>query len=121
MSEISIGDLYTFNKQLMENMPAQNENETNQIVRNYFLAREHNYYMLLCHEARDYTVFHLESRFSAEKATNELETCMKNRGIVQSVEETEDKQALEIWIKNNNESFCYYLFPYDEGVIDCGL
>lgn len=121
MSELSIGNLYDFNKQIMETAPIQEKIQMMQTVKNYFLSREHQYYMLLCHEKRNYTIFRLKNRFAAEKATEEFEVCVDNRGLLQSIDETEDKVALEIWIKDAEGSACYYLFPYDEGVIECGF
>lgn len=79
------------------------------------------YAMLLCHERRDYTIFHLYEKQNPDPpavAAKELITCITNRGKVLSAEENEDK-AWEIWIEINNEPYCYYLFRYDEAVIEC--
>lgn len=79
------------------------------------------YAMLLCHERRDYTVFHLYSTQNEHPTTvaaSELIGCLTGRGEVLSIEETEDK-AWEIWLKIGEEVFCYYLFRYDEAVIEC--
>jgi hypothetical protein len=46
---------------------------------------------------------------------------VKNKGIhkFEDSEKTEDDIAIEIWIEIDKEPFCYYLFPYDEAVIEC--
>ena len=32
---------------------------------------------------------------------------------------TEDKAAIEIWLRNaENENLCYYFFPYDAAIIE---
>ena len=79
------------------------------------------YAMLLCHDRRDYTVFHLyesENPDPPAVAAKELIGCLTDRGEILSIEETEDK-AWEIWLKINDEAFCYYLFRYDDAVIEC--
>ena len=39
---------------------------------------------------------------------------------VQLIDRTEDGVAIEIWISIDGESFVYYFFPYDAGVIEIG-
>ena len=76
--------------------------------------------MLLCHDRRDYTIFQLSSSSTAEHfAARECLGCCTDRGEVYSIEKTEDNQAYEIWIKIDDEPYCYYLFPYDNAVIKC--
>ena len=79
------------------------------------------YAMLLCHERRDYTIFHLyenENPNPPAVAASELLSCLSNRGQILSIEETEDK-AWEIWLSINDQPYCYYLFRYDDAVIEC--
>lgn len=118
--------LYDMNKSLI----AQTEKKVkgkkltellNKVAFPYFEKRSHSgsYYMLLCNELKDYTVFNLSNNKSIGKLVSELKVCMQNRGDVYTIRETEDNVALEIWIKpiSDEELHCYYLFPYDEGVI----
>ena len=120
MSEIGLGTLYDMNKTLMEK-------EENKISKKDFLSRLKNvtdfftkgeYFMLLCHEERDYTVFRLTTSSKGWLATEELKACLTNRGEVLSLDPTGDG-AFEIWIKKPTGVFCYYLFPYDSAVIVC--
>ena len=46
----------------------------------------------------------------------ELFACIKNRGQLLSIEFKADG-AVEIWIKIDGSSFCYYLFDYEMGMI----
>ena len=79
------------------------------------------YAMLLCHERRDYTVFALteKSITAPHHAANEVIGCCTDRGSIVSIEKTEDGIAYEIWLDIDDEPYCYYLFPYDQAVIEC--
>lgn len=119
MGEVSLGTVYDINKNLMKNEKKLSSpalaNKLKKVQK--FFAKENTYFMLLCHDAHDYTVFRLTNIKSAEKATEELKECLLNRGEVLSIDE-ENNGAFEIWIKNNEEAFCYYLFPYDNAIIE---
>jgi hypothetical protein len=117
-TEISLGNLYDMNKQIMKQVTPVEKIKMFANIKNYFLSREHKYYMMLCHERRDYTVFKMKSRFSADKAITELDECFQYRGELYSAELDSNGNAIEIWLKINNEMFCYYLFPYDDAVIE---
>ena len=123
--DIAAGNLYEANKQLVEKTenPLTHPQLANiQLqLENFFETKVKKYAMLLCHEERDYTVFNLDpvSVTSPHFAAREALGCCTDRGAVYSVEETEDKQAYEIWIKKEDEMYCYYLFPYDQAVIEC--
>ena len=41
-----------------------------------------------------------------------------NRGEIRGIDITKDKQAIEIWISTEEDSYAYYFFPYDKGIID---
>ena len=123
--DISTGNLYQANKQLvlahekplthLELAGAQSKLE------NFFEKEVKKYAMLLCHEQRDYTIFNLdESSIGApHTAASEALGCCTDRGEVYSIEKTEDGIAFEIWIKIDDDVYCYYLFPYDQAVIEC--
>ena len=118
------GNLYDMNKQLfkqvgkvlsdLELVPIQNKLE------DWFNWQIDGYAMLLCHERRDYTLFHLYEKANKNPpavAAKELLICLKNRGDILSMDELPDK-VWEIWLKIDDEPYCYYLFNYDEGVIE---
>lgn len=120
-TKLSMGSLYELNKNLIKkNVSPLTEEELagkGQIILDFI---EKTYYMLLCHDRRDYTVFRITN--SKEECKNILiNECCKNRGSILSIDLTEKKDAIEIWIKNNedNEPYCYYFFPYDEAIIEC--
>lgn len=123
-TEINLGSLYDMNKQLMEQVgepiselalyPYQTK------IEDWFNWNIDSYAMLLCHERRDYTVFHLYEKQNSNPpavAAKELINCLLNRGEILSIEETNDK-AWEIWLRIDKEVYCYYLFNYDNAVIE---
>lgn len=124
-TNINLGNMYDMNKQIMDQVgspinpielyPYQKK------IEDWFNWKIDSYAMLLCHERRDYTVFHLYEKQNPNPpalAAQELIGCLLDRGDVLSIEETEDKQAWEIWLRIDEQSFCYYLFPYDNAVIE---
>lgn len=128
-SEVSLGNLYDMNKQLMKEAPALTEAEVT-------LAQSHlrqwiadnfkqKYFMLLCNELRDYTLFNLDktSTWAAahyenvQFAASDIIECMTNRGTLISIEDQPDN-TWELWIRNSEGCFAYYLFPYGEAVLE---
>lgn len=122
-SKMTLGTLYDFNKQLMSQAKELRridfKDSLNQI-KDFIKEKDNKYFMLLCKERSDYTVFVLfkNEDFNRQIFKKELSECLINRGQILSIEKTKDKQAYEIWIKINEEAFAYYLFPYDLGVIE---
>lgn len=124
MAEMNIGTLYDLNKNLVQkNISALKEgvlNSKKEIVKNFLRDTKDTYYMLLCHEQRDYTVFKIDTLEDSKyngMISILIDECLKNRGIIKSIELTKDKQAIEIWLMIEEEAFVYYLFPYGEAVI----
>ena len=120
MSEVALGTLYELNKSAMEKekrMTNMALNKTLKEMESFF--DKGMYFMLLCHEQRDYTVFCLSTKNKIKNATYELKLCLQNRGDILSIDPTEDGIAYEIWIRNMEGVVVYYLFPYDEAVIIC--
>lgn len=120
MSEVSLGTVYDINKNLMDKEKRLSNSalrkKIDEIDKDFF---KKGYFMLLCHEQRDYTVFDITTDANAGWAARELKDCLSNRGDVLSIEKTQDGIAYEIWIRKTEGSFVYYLFPYDEAVIVC--
>ena len=119
------GTLYEANKQLVlqTSQPLTHAElaSVQKTIENWFNWIIDTYAMLLCHERRDYTIFHLYEKENPNPpaiAAKELLGCLTDRGKILSMEETPDK-AWEIWLKIDDEVYCYYLFRYDEAVIEC--
>lgn len=77
---------------------------------------ETTYWMLLCRERNDYTIFYLET--SKEELSKALIETLNNRGYILDFTKQPDNNY-EIWIRDidTNENFVYYLFNYSEGII----
>lgn len=134
MSEIEMGTLYDLNKNLVQ----KNEiklteamlNSKKEIIKNYILKSDNTYYMLLSNERKDYTIFTMltpESTanyvYSYEEKSKKLasvlvDECLMNRGEIRGIDLTKDKDAVEIWMSIDGESYVYYFFPYDIAIID---
>lgn len=128
-SEVSLGNLYDMNKQLMEHeMPMDGDaievalNE----LQNWLAAHWNDkYFMLLCHECRDYTLFNLDKTSTWARpqgtvlldAAKDVLECMTNRGTLLAVSLQPDG-VYELWIRNDEGCFAYYLFPYGTAVLE---
>ena len=118
------GTLYDANKSIMSNFTPMSELEITALYpkfEDWFNMIIDTYAMLLCHDLRDYTIFHLyekENKNPPAVATKEFFGCLTDRGQILSIDLNQDN-AWEIWLKINDEPYCYYLFRYDEAVIEC--
>lgn len=122
MAEITMGNLHDMNKQLSEQMPVKTAPEIMAFypkISDWFEYHIDKYAMLLCHEQKDFTLFNKVSDLNtmAGEATKALFECIENRGELVSLDPA-DGDAWEIWIRINNEDYCYYLFNYDAAVIE---
>lgn len=125
--KIEFGTLYDINKNIVK----QNEvklgkgilNSKKEIIKNFIIQTNNNYYMLLCNERKDYTVFDflLDNNKKTKRPINcakcLVDECLANRGEIRGIDLTKDKTAIEIWMIIDDEAYVYYFFPYDNGVI----
>ena len=135
--EIESNNLYEINKNLISQSSPLSQEEINDKIDSVIIPffwkninqklniedSDCTYFMLLCREANDYTLFNFRLYLDYKEpliiAGDEIYTCMKNRGQVYSIENTEDNYAIEIWLDHKQHGLvCYYLFPCDEGVIE---
>lgn len=111
---------YDTNKTMMRQMPVLSSEEIDQSIRDIvipFLSdKTLEYYMLLCRERNDYTIFSFSQTTYNEKFKKEFIETLENRGHIQSIHLNDDS-VIEIWIKILEESFVYYFFDYAAGVI----
>lgn len=125
MTELNLGTLYEFNKDAMKNEkpldPIELHNKIKIIAKEMYDNEEHDkhYWMLLCHDRRDYTLFNIISAENYSVIIDELKPTLTNRGYALSIDKQPD-EAWEIWIRDieTEENFAYYLFQYDKGVIE---
>jgi hypothetical protein len=78
---------------------------------------------------RAYNIYSYYTLFAYEGDNSSLDTyeqsvidLLDEIGVVYSIDLTEDKGAVEIWIKPDEEesALAFYLFPYDAGVVYYG-
>ena len=126
MSDISLGTLYDVNK----NLVLKNEieltdgvlNSKKEIITNFMRKMNNSYYMLLCNERKDYTVFKMNDKDNDDSVREIVsilvDECLRNRGEIRGIDLTKDKDAIEIWLIIEDEAYCYYFFPYDAAIIE---
>lgn len=123
MSDVVMGTLYDLNKSALATAKALNITEEfkkkKEEFYNYIKKHNNKFYMLLCNEQKDYTIFNLLFPDTPKMCYYELAECLENRGELLSFEPTEDGVAYEIWLRIEDEIFVYYFFPYDNAVIQC--
>lgn len=126
-AQVDMGNLYDMNKQIMLQSPEIDVESVEttktalvQWLKDYVAQR---YFMMLCHERRDYTVFAFRNSYSevsigqAQSMAADVIECLTNRGMLLSCELQPDN-VWEIWIRVEDECFVYYLFPYGEAVLE---
>lgn len=126
MAELSMGTLYDANKQLMSNEQFKPLNHlelaaAQQKIEDFFNWKCDCYGMLYCKDRSDITIFHMYENQNPNPpaiAAKECIGCCTDRGEIISIEEQSDGN-FEIWLRIEGEAFAYYLFPYDNAVIEC--
>lgn len=125
MAEIELGNLYDINKELMKNErvldPIMFNKQVIKIAEDMFTEAnvDNHYWMLLCHDRRDFTLFNIIAATAVQDIVAEIIPTLINRGKIISIDK-QPNNAWEIWIRDteNDENFAYFLFPYDDAVIE---
>lgn len=133
MAELTMGTIYDANKALLNTkVEGTNEYKFKQLnhlqmaaiqkqLEDFFNWKCDCYAMLYCRERSDITLFHMYENQNPNPpaiAAKECLGCCTDRGELLSVEEQKDGNY-EFWIRINGEVYAYYLFPYDNAVIEC--
>lgn len=117
-------NLYDFNKANMAQIKPYDVITLNRICKKTvediwgrFPQGTYSYWMLLCRERNDYTVFRLEDSISDFESA--LKECLNNRGKVLDITKQLDNNY-EIWIRDfdTDENVVYYLFDYNNAIIE---
>ena len=113
---------------MVKQLPNLTEGQLNskkEIVKNFLRKSLNNYYMLLCNEQKDYTVFRITNNEEKDRDEQKqeivnilIDECLPNRGGIRGIDLTEQQDAVEIWLYIDEEAYVYYFFPYDEAVIE---
>lgn len=124
MSEIGLGNLYDYNKNRINLVSALSKSKIEEAktkIKIYMCNKQNKYYMLLCREKNDYTIFKTNNKpeghlYNISVALDEI---IPSRGAaIKEIEYDKTSDAYEIWVSTENESFMYLFFPCDNFVID---
>ena len=117
-------NLYDLNKNIINQLKTMeiSEIKENKKLFNELYDKTNNiHYMLLCKDYNYYTIFKRLPENLPSFADIVVEV-ISELGEVKSIEFTETQDAIEIWIQptNEEETYVFYLFPYDAGVVYYG-
>jgi len=126
--QVTLGSLYDINKNIVENNVEtltieELTNKKPELIE-WLKTTNNRYYMMLCNELKDYTVFHLKDMADPADLNYTgiidvlIDECLPNRGLVKAVDLTENKDAIEIWIVTDGAAHVYYMFPYDAAIVE---
>lgn len=114
---------YDLNKQIIGQLPPLKEDSLQKKIAelNQWLADQPTkYFMLLCKELSYYTIIHINPLTKEEESFGEvIIDCLRNigNGDIFAIDVNEDN-AIEAWIKCEEEVYCAVLFRYDNGVVE---
>ena len=117
--------LYELNQSAMAAAPAMPTDAieaAKQTIGDYVDDFPHaHYFMLLSNERKYYTLFSIGhatgTDFEYPTIENEVIECLESQGEIQDISKVDG--GIEFWITEDNNSYVYYLFNYDGGVIKC--
>lgn len=127
MADFSMGTLYAMNQDNMAKEPSIKPNTLKKLLKQKVVPQitkvDDSYFMMLCKELSDYTIF----KFSNKKEdtlsafVKDIHECILNRGRPLAVDLLkEDNDAVEIWIKVEGIPHMYYFFPCEPFIIEEG-
>ncbi len=116
--------LYELNKQAMRQLPPQSQKKLQKSLTSIGVwfgtfKQEDRWFMLLCREKYDYTVFHFKNPDYNQGVLN-LKECIENRGQLFAIDYFHKENAYEIWIRNpeTKEVSLYMLFNWAPMIIE---
>lgn len=112
-AKVNAGSLYDMNKQLFKQLKPPSKAAIDLELANigaWFSSNfETKYYMLLCKERSDYTLFHLEN-FNYDKAIQELREVLEERGDIMGFDFVHGENAYQCWVRERDEEHQVYMF-----------
>lgn len=118
-------NLYELNQNAMTAAPAMGteaiETAKKKIADFVMNAHKSRYFMLLNKERGYYTVFNTGhdsgTDFNYHKIEDEVIECLESQGVIKDIDNVEN--GIECWVTAGDNSYVYYLFDYQGGVIKC--
>lgn len=89
------------------------------VAENFDMVDQPKYYMFLCNELNYYTLFSLAIPDVSKFFVEEFIDLIQSLGNIKAIE-PDTNGALAVWVDwaNKGECHCFYLFPYDKGVVE---
>lgn len=118
--------LYEINQGIMGQLPAYDGEKIKKLeesISNWSINEKlqlNRFFMLLCRDINYYTLFYLNPEESDFRDLGEGVTYLLIEAgyTIHSEEECDDHY--ELWVKKDNETHAFMLFPYDQGVVHYG-
>ena len=120
--------LYDLNKQIISQLQPITEDQYAakiELINEYVKNTQNLHYMLYGKDISYFTIFQKNIGYS-ETGGEATVDCLKNVGYIRSIELTENKDAVEIWMDvpdSNDEErllIIMYLFAYDSAIVPVG-
>ena len=90
-------------------------------IKSWVWEYDNHYFMLLCKQLSNYTLFNITAdNFDMKELKEALMDCFVNRGSVYKIAFDKTYGGFQIWIDDGEDLNMYFLFPYDLGVIEIG-
>lgn len=121
MANIEIGNLYELNKQVMAQLPPQNEallNRNWNVIGDWFGKNQNRWFMIMCKERSDFTFLHITNN-NFFMAVQEIKEILSERGQILAIQYVHGEDCFELWIKDKNgEVFLFMLFEADWMIVE---
>ena len=126
-TEFAMGTLYDLNKGLVQQSEIKLSegilNSKKEVIKNFLVEKHRKYYMLVCNERKEETIVRMGEQYDYTDKSRKVslilvDECLVNRGEIRGIDITQDKEAIEIWMSIEGDSYVYYFFPYDNAVIE---
>lgn len=122
MADITLGTMYDMQKDAVREMYPMTKaamNDAYNKVKDMVAKTNNKYYMLLCREKADYTLFNIgeHNATAYDRLVMELKTCINNRGKAKIIDSNDE--ITQIWLQDGDEVSLYYFFPANDNTIEC--
>lgn len=114
---------YEMNKMIigqLNHLTPEEKSEKYKLINDWQKKIKATYYAMIGKENNYYTIFKTGAIHELPNLGEGVLQCLQNVGEVYSIEKTEAGDAIEIWVKYEDEPIVMYLFPYDKGVVTIG-
>jgi hypothetical protein len=111
-------NLYDLNCSIIDQLPSLEDfTDAEVTIEQYKTLTGNEYYMLYGKDISYFTLFRIFPDGEFDALGQAVIECLSNVGEIKSIDLTENKDAIEIWVKTNEQVTCLYLFAYDNGVV----